>query len=206
MTTQTANKHKTTYESTNLAKHTSPNPLQRLLIDRFHQKAAKLFNRTQAQSVLDAGCGEGFGMQHVMQRGNAHIVGLDSSVGALHLAQHTHPNKHFASGSLPTLPFPNARFDLVVCMEVLEHLDDPTQGLAELCRVSRQWLLLSVPNEPFFRGANFLRGKNVAALGNDPGHVNHWSSRGFARFVSKQLHIVERQQSFPWTLILCQTM
>jgi hypothetical protein len=55
-----------------------------------------------------------------------------------------------------------------------------------------------------FRGANFLRGKNMHAWGNDPGHVNHWSARGFAQFVARQCQIVEQRQSFPWTLVLCR--
>jgi hypothetical protein len=64
---------------------------------------------------------------------------------------------------------------------------------------------LSVPHEPLFRGANFLRGKNMQDWGNDPGHVNHWSAQGFAQFVGQQCRVVEQRQSFPWTLVLCQS-
>lgn len=204
MMTETSNDHLMTYQSSNFKKHTSQNPLQRLLIDNFHRTAANLYNRTHPQVVLDAGCGEGFGIQHVMQHGNAKIVGLDNNIEALDLAQRNHQHHNFTSGSLHDLPFPTMSFDLVVCMEVLEHLEDPAKGLTELLRVSRQWLLLSVPHEPFFRGANFLRGKNMTTWGNDPGHVNHWSARGFAHFVRRHTYIIEQKQSFPWTLILCE--
>ena len=202
--TEISNDHLTTYQSSNFKKHTSQNPLQRLLIDNFHRTAADLYSQTHAQVVLDAGCGEGFGIEHAMQQGNTKIVGLDNNIGALYLAQQRHRNYNFTSGNLYSLPFPSLSFDLVVCMEVLEHLDNPAKGLIELLRVSRRWLLLSVPHEPFFRGANFLRGKNMATWGNDPGHINHWSARGFAHFVSRHTHIVDQRQSFPWTLILCE--
>lgn len=192
------------YTSSNLRKHTNPNPVQRWLLDRFHHTAAGLLAQTDAKSALDAGCGEGFAMRQVLAHSGASVVGLDGSPGALQVASRLNHRRSFVAGDLLELPFPDRSFDLVICMEVLEHLDQPSAGLAELCRVSRRWLLLSVPNEPFFRGANFLRGKNVGAWGNDPGHVNHWSSRAFVRFVSSQCHVEQWQQSFPWTLALCR--
>jgi len=194
------------YTSSNLRKHTSGNPLQRALLDRFHRAAAGLLAhvRPAPRHILDAGCGEGFAMQAVLGGLGAPVVGLDGSPGALRVAERLNPGRRFAAGDLLDLPFPARSFDLVVCMEVLEHLDDPAAGLAELCRVSAGWLLLSVPNEPLFRGANFLRGKNVLAWGNDPGHVNHWSAGAFRRFASRHCTILASRTSFPWTLALCK--
>lgn len=191
------------YASTNLNKHTNPNPVQQWLLARFHRAAAMLLAQTNPGSILDAGCGEGIAMRRLLAQHAARVVGLDGSVGALQIASRLNPRRGFVAGFLPDLPFPSRSFDLVVCMEVLEHLDDPEAGLAELCRVSHRTLLLSVPNEPFFRSANFLRGKNVQAWGNDSGHVNHWSSQAFIRFVSKHCHVTSWEGSFPWTLALC---
>jgi 2-polyprenyl-3-methyl-5-hydroxy-6-metoxy-1,4-benzoquinol methylase len=198
------------YSSSNLRKHTSANPLQKLLLGRFHERAAALLRHAHASegarrplALLDAGCGEGIAMRALLGDASSDVIGLDGSVGALHVARRVAPARPLAAGDLLALPFPDRRFDAVICMEVLEHLPDPEAGLAELCRVSRRWLLLSVPNEPLFRGANFLRGKNVRAWGNDPGHINHWSARGFRRFVERHCAVVRLQRSFPWTLALC---
>ncbi len=198
------------YSSSNLRKHTSANPLQRWLLRRFHQTAALLFAQTAACSVLDAGCGEGFAMREVLGLIDAgqqpeSVVGLDGSAGALHIARSLHSQRVFAAADLQEIPFADQSFDLVMCMEVLEHLDRPERGLAELVRVSRRWLLLSVPNEPFFRGANFLRGKNMHDWGNDPGHINHWSAQSFLQFVAQSTLIESWRTSFPWTLVLCRT-
>lgn len=205
MSTHT-NDHQEAYTSSNLRKHTNPNPLQQYLLARFHRRAVALIREVAPAParILDAGCGEGFAMREVVGDGPAQAVGLDGSAGAVRLAQELNPRHRFMAGDLYGLPFPDRRFDLVICMEVLEHLDTPERGLAELCRVSAGWLLLSVPNEPLFRGANFLRGKNVRALGNDPGHVNHWSARRFVRFVSGHCTVVRVATSFPWTLALCR--
>lgn len=196
----------TGYSSSNLRKHTSGNPLQRALLERFHAVAAELLGQVHPAPdlILDAGCGEGFAMRAVLGAQPAQVIGLDGSAGAVQIAGRLNPGRRFAAGDLYALPFPNRSFDLVVCMEVLEHLDAPRRGLDELARVSRGWLLLSVPHEPLFRGANFLRGKNVAAWGNDPGHLNHWSHRGFLRFVERRCEVVAARVSFPWTLALCR--
>lgn len=194
------------YTSSNLRKHTSANPLQRLLLERFHEAATQLLDLAAPapRRLLDAGCGEGFAMRAVFASTGATVVGLDGSPAALPIAGALNPGRSFAAGDLYALPFASGSFDLVACMEVLEHLDEPARGLRELCRVSAGWLLLSVPNEPLFRGANFLRGKHVGALGNDPGHINHWSAAGFLRFVGTQATVVASRTSFPWTLALCK--
>jgi 2-polyprenyl-3-methyl-5-hydroxy-6-metoxy-1,4-benzoquinol methylase len=194
------------YSSSNLRKHTSPNPVQRLLLDRFHRVATELLSLAAPapRRILDAGCGEGFAMRAVLGAIAAQVTGLDGSAGAVQVASRLNPGRAFAAGDLYDLPFPTGSFELVVCMEVLEHLDEPARGLRELVRVSSGWLLLSVPNEPLFRGANFLRGKNLHALGNDPGHVNHWSQGSFLRFVAPQAPVVATRTSFPWTLVLCR--
>jgi SAM-dependent methyltransferase len=194
------------YSSSNLRKHTSSNPLQQYLLGRFHSQATMLLRKVDPtpRRVLDAGCGEGFAMQAVLGTLRAEVIGLDGSPGALQVAGRINPGSDFSAGDLFALPFPDRSFDLVVCMEVLEHLSDPQRGLAELGRVSADWLLLSVPNEPLFRGANFLRGKNIQDWGNDPGHVNHWSARSFAHFIQDSCRIIEITTSFPWTLALCR--
>jgi SAM-dependent methyltransferase len=131
-------------------------------------------------------------------------VGLDNRPHALRAAHALNPRRSFLAGSIFEMPFPDDSFDLVICTEVLEHLPQPAEGLAELRRVSRGWLLLSVPHEPLFMAANFLRGKNVRAWGNDPEHINHWSAHGFVRFVARQCPVIDWRKSFPWTLVLCR--
>src|SRR4030065_660295 len=69
-------------------------------------------------------------------------------------------------------------------LEVREHLDQPLDALRELNRVSRKYVLLSVPYEPWFRLGNLARGRHLSRFGNHPEHVNLWSRSGFSRFVA----------------------
>ena len=95
-------------------------------------------------------------------------------------------------------------FDMVMMLEVLEHIPDPARMLPILRALARRHVLLSVPWEPFFRGLNLLRGKNVRALGNDPEHVNHWGRRGFVRFVERDFRPLALPAVFPWTMVLAE--
>ena len=78
-------------------------------------------------------------------------------------------------------------------------------SLWELMRVTRQYCLLSVPHEPFFCIANFLRGKNLTRLGNDIEHVNHWGKVSFVRFLQDSGLVVRGiEMSFPWLIALAE--
>jgi 2-polyprenyl-3-methyl-5-hydroxy-6-metoxy-1,4-benzoquinol methylase len=111
-------------------------------------------------------------------------------------------NVDFAAGSAYALPFADGSFDLVCCIEVLEHLERPRDALAEMSRVAGSGLLLSVPNEPGWRISHLLAGRNVRKLGDTPGHINHWSKRAFAELVSGYARIDRVAGVFPWTLLV----
>jgi SAM-dependent methyltransferase len=124
---------------------------------------------------------------------------------AKELGKKDHPHLILKQVSIYELPYKDNSFDLVICTEVLEHLDDPQKALQEMVRVSKKYLLLSVPNEPIFMLSNFLRGKNWSRWGNDIEHINHWSSSSFQSFVSsKKLEVIRKRHPFPWTMLLVE--
>jgi ubiquinone/menaquinone biosynthesis C-methylase UbiE len=100
------------------------------------------------------------------------------------------------------LPFADGEFDMACAIEVLEHVPDPERTLAEMVRVARRHVLVSVPHEPLWRMLNMLRGAYVRQLGNTPGHVNHWSKPAFCDFANKHGQIAAVRSPFPWTMLL----
>jgi SAM-dependent methyltransferase len=100
------------------------------------------------------------------------------------------------------LAFADDEFDLVAATEVLEHVSDPERALAEMARVARRWLLVSVPHEPLWRVLNVARGAYLRDLGNTPGHLNHWTRAGFQRLLGSHGQVVETRSPFPWTMLL----
>ncbi|MFQ6134168.1 MAG: class I SAM-dependent methyltransferase, partial [Armatimonadota bacterium] len=97
----------------------------------------------EERRVLDVGCGTGATMRTLAQHGR--VWGVDPSTEALSRCR----ERGFTAltrGTVEALPFGDNSFDVVTCLDVLEHVDDEA-ALAELCRVCRPcgWLLLTVP-------------------------------------------------------------
>ncbi len=111
-------------------------------------------------------------------------------------------NLEFRIEDATALSFGDGDFDLATAIEVLEHVPDPATTLAEMARVARRYLLVSVPREPLWRMLNLARGAYVGALGNTPGHLNHWSRGGFRSLLTRYGSVHELRSPFPWTMAL----
>ncbi len=173
------------YTSANHQKYASGGRFYRWQLGRFLRKLHAMTAATAPRTVLDAGCGEGFVTGYLKKRSRAwQITGVDLSASAIAYAKaHFGHAVDFRTGSLYDLPFDDGAFDTVVCSEVLEHLDEPARAAQELRRVARRGVVLSVPREPYFEA--LVRLGRLLGRSPDPGHVNHWTRRGFRRFVER---------------------
>ncbi|HSO98411.1 MAG TPA: class I SAM-dependent methyltransferase [Solirubrobacteraceae bacterium] len=186
-------------------KYGSSNPVVRRLMAGFERTLEELFAAAAPGSVLDVGCGEGvLTAQWAQALGDGRIVGIDLEDPKLHSvwATRQRANLEFRTVDSQTLPFADAEFDLVAAIEALEHIPDPERTVAEMARVARSHLLVSVPHEPLWRMLNVARGAYVRQLGNTPGHVNHFTRRGFLRMLNRHGDVQEARSPFPWTMVL----
>ena len=97
--------------------------------------------------------------------------------------------------------FADGEFDLVLAIEVLEHIPQPERALKEIARVCKGHVVFSVPLEPIWRIGNMARGRYIGQLGNTPGHVNHWTGKGFQRTVGTFFTIEQAANPMPWTMV-----
>jgi ubiquinone/menaquinone biosynthesis C-methylase UbiE len=178
------------------------------LIDRFYRAVGGAIARLDPPpaTAFEVGAGEGYST--ALLRGLLPAsCRFESSEHEPLLAERAaarNPDVPFTAQSVYQLARGDASAELVICLEVLEHLDDPERGLAELARVAGRALIVSVPNEPLWRALNCARGKYLADLGNTPGHLNHWTPWAFERFVARRCRIVARLQPLPWTVVLAE--
>jgi 2-polyprenyl-3-methyl-5-hydroxy-6-metoxy-1,4-benzoquinol methylase len=186
-------------------KYGSQNPVVKRLMSGFHTTLDALWGRSAPSSVLDVGCGEGvLTVQWAERLGDGRVVGIDLDDPKLRAewARRERPNLEFRAEEATRLSFADDEFDLAAAIEVLEHVPEPEATLAEMARVARGHLLVSVPREPLWRGLNMARGAYWRDLGNTPGHVNHWSKRGFVSLLSRYGTVEEARSPFPWTMLL----
>ncbi len=116
----------TTYDS-------RPNPI----ISMEQRSIYPLLETAPAGHALDAASGTGRHIGFLQNRGHR-VVGLDSSPEMLDAARAKHPAVPFVLGSLESLPFETASFDLVVCALALTHCPSLHVPVGELARVVRR--------------------------------------------------------------------
>ena len=186
-------------------KYGSTNPVVRRLMAGFRSTLDELFARAAPGSVLDVGCGEGVLTHEWAARlGDGPVVGIDLDDPKLRAewARRSRPNLEYRAADATALDFADGDFDLAAAIEVLEHVPDPEGTVAEMARVARRHLLVSVPREPLWRALNVARGAYLRSLGNTPGHVNHWSKREFVSLLSRHGTVEQARSPFPWTMLL----
>ena len=94
--------------------------------------------------ILDAGCGSGRTLQELADYGV--VSGIELNTDAAELAR-TRGLGEVRVGALEELPWDDETFDLVTCLDVIEHVPDDVAAPVELLRVTRAggWLLITVP-------------------------------------------------------------
>jgi SAM-dependent methyltransferase len=186
-------------------KYGSNNPVVRRLMGNFESALDELFERADPASLLDVGCGEGVLVHRWAERlGERRVVGIDLEEESIQAgwAERVAPNLEYRVMLAEDLPFADGEFDLATAIEVLEHVPDPEHTVAEMARCAERHLLVSVPREPLWRMLNMARGSYWGALGNTPGHLNHWSRRSFVKLLAQHGEVVEVRSPFPWTMLL----
>ena len=189
-------------------KYTNSGRVGRILVDRFYGVVEGLLQScaSELSAVLEIGVGEGFSTQRIrgMLSEGMTLEASEYRADLAQLAQQRNPGIRISQESIYALKRDSDSFDLVLCLEVLEHLEDPEAALKELARVSRKYAIVSVPREPIWRMLNLMRGKYISALGNTPGHLQHWSTRAFRNFVEPVFHVLAVRTPLPWTVMLLE--
>lgn len=186
-------------------KYTNSNFITKRLLSNFFNKISKTVQpiNKELKSVLEVGCGHGYSTNRLCKIfGSLKFEASDVDEELVQDAKKKNPNITITIESIYDLNKDDQSFDLVVLLEVLEHLSRPELALEELYRVSKKYCIISVPNEPLWRILNMVRGSYWSKFGNTPGHINHWSKAGIARLVGKYFEIVTIKTAIPWTVLL----
>jgi 2-polyprenyl-3-methyl-5-hydroxy-6-metoxy-1,4-benzoquinol methylase len=188
-------------------KYSTQNPIERRLVEGFLTQLDELVARTGAQEAHEVGCGEGE-LAMRLARNGLRMRGTDAFPEVISEAR---GRARADALEIDYEPTPVEELDpgrdaaeLIVCCEVLEHLDDPERALGVLAGLARPWLIASVPREPLWRMLNMARLKYLGDLGNTPGHLGHWSRRGFLDLLEPHFEVVEVRSPLPWTMALCR--
>jgi 2-polyprenyl-3-methyl-5-hydroxy-6-metoxy-1,4-benzoquinol methylase len=107
--------------------------------------------------VLDAGCGTAYGATILADAGAASVVGVDVAEEVLRTVEPRIPKSvRLMVADVQELPFEDGAFDVVVCFEVLEHLDEAEQAVNEFARILAKggFVVVSSPNRTVYPSGN----------------------------------------------------
>jgi len=186
-------------------KYASTNPIEQRMMRGFFGAFDTMLDAADRphtpRRILEIGVGEGIVTQRVIERfPDAAVLGLDLPDDDL-ADDWLERGLSCVFGDATSLPFPDDAFDLVLAIEVFEHLPEPARSLHELHRVCAGSLIASVPFEPIWRAGNMARGRYLRDFGNTPGHINHWTNRGFAKLIEHRFDVCSTATPLPWTMV-----
>jgi 2-polyprenyl-3-methyl-5-hydroxy-6-metoxy-1,4-benzoquinol methylase len=188
-------------------KYQSGNWIAQQLVNNFMKSILLTAQQAGSTDVHEIGCGEGH-ILGILATNNFKVRGCDISEESLVVARSESAKRGLdiplQVRSIYDLNPVQDSAETVLCCEVLEHLTEPEEGFKKLVSITRKDLIVSVPNEPIWHILNMARGKYLSALGNTPGHYNHWSRKQFIQFVAAHADIVSVKTPLPWTLIHCR--
>jgi SAM-dependent methyltransferase len=129
--------------------------------------------------LLEVGCGEGRGIQHVLPIVRTYSA-IDKIEAAIESLRTKFPEAALVAGNLPPLPYPDASFDSVISFQVIEHIENDAQFLKEIHRVLRPGgvALITTPNR-------------LQSLSRNPWHVREYTGEELSRLASTTFPQVE---------------
>jgi 2-polyprenyl-3-methyl-5-hydroxy-6-metoxy-1,4-benzoquinol methylase len=180
------------------------NPISRQLVKKFDDTLLGLLKSINPNSLHEIGCGEGRLTRLIASHFSIPILATDFSIEVI---EHNQANEiadvTFVQKNIYELTAPEDYADVVICCEVLEHLANPENALTVLKKLKANHYVFSVPREPVWRFLNVFRGRYIPALGNTPGHINHWSTKSFLWFLkTNDFHVKIVKHPLPWIMVL----
>lgn len=142
-----------------------------------------------AACVLDVGCGTGDNLRYILRDG-ASFFGLEYAERTAQVARQVLGDRAVIDvGSATAIPHESGQFDLVLCIEVLEHVEEDEAALREIARVLKPGgaLILSLPYRYWF--PYYFRAM---------GHIRHYTRTDVERLLDRTGFTLERHlPNFP---------
>ncbi len=155
-----------------------------------HVRAVEMVEK--GQKVLDIACGDGLLLGALSKKG-ANVSGVDLSEEGVKKCKEKGLDAAVVDFAPEPLPFQDGTFDTVIMLDVLEHLYAPEELLQEATRVSKKYIIISVPNFGSLPArVQVLLGKVPENNRPNKGHVYWFTYGNFMKMLRQNnLHIVD---------------
>lgn len=156
--------------------HYDDTPMKDEYQKEVYELARSLFDQHGMRTVLDMGCGSGFKLMEYFK--DKHTAGIEVEP-TLSWLKAKYPDRLWRPPSCVALPY-----DMVICADVIEHVEDPDSLLEQIKAVRPKMVIISTPDRTLLNGPSMGPPKNMH-------HVREWSSKEFGDYISKHFNIVQ---------------
>jgi SAM-dependent methyltransferase len=147
----------------------------------------KELNRLSFESVLDVGCGEGTLLKMIGEKYPAvALAGCEFSETALRYSREQLPQSHFFNLDILKDDVSDISYDLLISVQVLEHLEDDVLAIERMRQMCKRYLLVSVPGGKF------------DANGRQNGHFRHYTKQDLVQKMERAGFRVIRAFTCGW--------
>lgn len=185
--------------SHNIVYFSSKPSLLRWIHEKRFRSIKSLMGNSEDKIILDAGSGEGYFLSQINAKEK---YGIEISTKRIERAKSISSNQNFIRGDVKKLPFQPGKFDIIICSEVLEHVDNYKDAIQEFKRCLRPSgkLILSFPNEKMVRLARALIFRFPI---HEPDHINNITLSDVKHYIAKKF-IEKNVPKIPYPLCLYQ--
>jgi len=132
----------------------------------------ELISTLKCRNILDVGCGNGRLMDEMHKKLKVPVCGIDLSKSIIEKNKKFYPNYEFYCLDIQK-EYLNRKFELVVCSEILEHLEEIDQAITNLSQMVSRYFIITVPKGRIF------------PIDRKMGHKRHFSKETIHRLLKK---------------------
>jgi len=171
--------------------------VKKLFWDRLNT-AITLSKATKNQKIVDIGAGPGSLINLLLKKGihSDNIYALDFNKNIISLKK-KYKKVHFQIADLQKTDYPSSQFDIVFCLDVLEHIKNINPAINEIKRIAKDgaMLIVSIPKENFFYKLGRFLIKGTFSMESGPGPGKHYyNSWKLINILSNNFHLVRMKK------------
>jgi hypothetical protein len=160
--------------------------------DEVYAEARKLYDSEHLSKVLDWGTGSGFKLvKHFGDLDSMNVMGADLDV-AVDRLRDVYPGRVWGTADSFPVGIP---IDLVICADVIEHVDNPSALLSALRDIGPKWLVISTPDRELM--AKYPKWGRPQGPPSNGCHVREWSFDEFRKYMDEHFEVVRHWISNP---------
>lgn len=175
------------------------NPFQRF----WHTQRFKVIGTLLSQrkvNLLDIGCADGVFTNEIAKvlHRQSSVTGVDIHISSINFARRKFPHIKFYTAAAENLPFQKHTFDLITCLEMLEHVKNPLLVLQEMRRILKPngRAVILVPQETLlFKSIWFVWTKFKGKVWNHA-HMQHFYFDSLNSFFVKNRCAIKYRRTF----------